>query len=105
VPPHPAICSFCGRAFANKQGWQTILVLSVIFILIITCYVAYAYIYPSLLLMALPLLILVCSPVAFYLFVPLAPVTNEQSSTAKNIVAIAFVISIAYVIYNYITYE
>lgn len=81
------------------------LVLSVIFILIISCYVAYAYIYPALLLIALPLLILVCSPVAFYLFVPLAPATDVQTSNAKIIVAVAFVIAIVYVIYNYMTYE
>ena len=105
VPSHPAICSFCGRTSANKQGWQTILILSVVLVLIISCYAAYAYIYPSLLLIALPLLILVCSPVAFYFFVPLAPVTNAQTSNAKIIVAVAFVISIVYVIYTYITYE
>jgi hypothetical protein len=81
------------------------LILSVIFFLIISCYAAYAYIYPTLLFIALPLFILVCSPVAFYCFVPLAPVTNEQTSNTKKVMAAVFVISIVYVIYTYITYE
>ena len=105
VPAYPAICSFCGKASANKQGWKTILTLSIIFLLIIACYAAYAFIYPSLLLMALPLLILLCSPIVFYYITPLAPANCVQTNNAKITLAIAFIISIAYVIYIYITYE
>lgn len=100
VPESPATCSYCGELSAIEQGIKIKVVLFVAFLLMLVGPAIYAFIYPSLLFMLLPLIIICCIPIATYYFVPLAPITANEIKHANLVYKIAVVLAIIYVIYE-----